>query len=329
LEAPRFDNVLKKFLVLPSFGLSFVVLVALFAVTYAVIFSPISSENGKFTFDIHSAHKQLAKESQQSLLNTSNSSTIPGLNGDRTKRYTISMHTDPINPLPNQDVTMRFTVYDASSGNRVVFFRTLYDKPMHLIIVTSDLTYFQHIHPVLQGDGFEITTQFPKNDLYHIYTSLQPVGGIEQQIGFTLPVEKPESLTFSKVKPDNSKTKVFDDYAVSLDTHGTLSAQAMSLGQQKISFTIKNVKTGKPVTNLKPYLASFGHLTMINQETFDFIHVHPFILKPPSSSANGGPTVDFLPIGIYGPFKPGIYRCFAEFNPNGKLFTADFTLKIE
>jgi len=91
---------------------------------------------------------------------------------------------------------------------------------------------------------------------------------------------------------------------------------------------IKDAKTGKSVTNLKPYLASFGHLTMINQKTFDFIHVHPYNLTAPPADASGGPTVDFLPIGIYGPFKPGIYRAFAEFNPDNKLFTADFTMKV-
>jgi hypothetical protein len=68
---------------------------------------------------------------------------------------------------------------------------------------------------------------------------------------------------------------------------------------------------------------------MINEKTFDFIHVHPFSLTVPPPGANGGPTIDFLPIGIYGPFKPGVYHAFAEFNPNNELFTADFTVKIE
>src|SRR5258708_32224413 len=117
-------------------------------------------------------------------------------------------------------------------------FGTLYDKPMNFIIVNSDLTYFRHIHPVLKGEGFEITTQFPKADIYHLYTEFQPNGGIEQQVGFTFPVQKPENISLSNAQPDGDKTKIFDNYSVSVNTRGSLQATAMSLGQQTISFTL-------------------------------------------------------------------------------------------
>jgi hypothetical protein len=102
----------------------------------------------------------------------------------------------------------------------------------------------------------------------------------------------------------------------------------MTFGNQTISFTVKDATTHKPITTLKPYLASFGHLVMIDESTYTYLHVHPFTLVAPPPNANGGPTVDFLPIGIYGPIKPGIYRLFAQFNPDGNLFTADFTVKV-
>src|SRR5258708_28105916 len=127
---------------------------------------------------------------------------------------------------------------------------------------------------------------------------------------------------------DTNLTKVFGSYEVTLNTHGGLKASDMTLGNDMLSFTIKDAKTKQPITNLKPYLASFGHVTMINEKTYDFLHVHPYSVVIPQPNASSGPTVDFLPIGIYGPFKPGIYRAFAEFNPNGKVFTADFTVQV-
>ena len=340
LEEPRFYNYLSNVMprsIIPVLirvlvGGAFIIGVIFYTV-YEIINPFFSPSSSGLSLDIHAAHKQLAQEalqqSQNQFGNNPNLNNIPGLNGDRSKRYTVSMSTDPETPQPNQDVTIRFKIYDASTGNRVSILRLLYAKSMHLIVVNSDLTYFEHIHPTQDNQDFVITTQFPQNDLYHLYIQFQPFGAIEQQIAFTLPVgQVPDQLTFSKTQPDTDKTKKFGDYAVSVNTHGGLQAAAMSVGQQTITFTITDAKTGKPIKTLKPYLASFGHLSMIKQDSFDFMHVHPYNLTAPLPDANGGPTVNFLPIGIYGPFKPGIYRAFAEFNPDNKLFTADFTVKI-
>jgi hypothetical protein len=108
-----------------------------------------------------------------------------------------------------------------------------------------------------------------------------------------------------------------------------LISQEISIGQQLLGFTFKNAKTKQPITTLKPYLDAFGHLVMINEKTFDYIHVHPNILAVPSPDQNAGPTIEFLPLGIYGPIKPGIYRVFAQFNPNGQLMVADYTIEIK
>ncbi|HWY80244.1 MAG TPA: ferric reductase-like transmembrane domain-containing protein [Candidatus Sulfotelmatobacter sp.] len=332
LEAARFDKYLAKIIPIPQFGISFMLTTVISGIIYFSLINPLtSSSNNGISFDIHAAHKLLAQQTlQQQKIGGIDINKIPGLNGDRNKRYTVSISTIPTNPQPNQDVTIHFTVYDASSGFPASYFRILYAKPMHLIIVNSNLTYFSHIHPIMGDNGeFTITTQFPKADRYHLYSEFQPFGGIEQQVGLTLTVgQTPDTFALSKAQPDTDTIKTFNDYAVSVNTHGTLLASAMSVGAQTISFTIKNAHTGKPITTLKPYLASFGHLTMINEKTFDFLHVHPYSITTPPQNANGGPTVDFLPIGIYGPFRPGIYRAFAEFNPDNNLLTTNFTITV-
>jgi len=194
-------------------------------------------------------------------------------------------------------------------------------------MVDSELETFSHIHPELTEKGFTITTQFPKEGWYHLYVDFQPRGAIEQQFGFVLKVGNPEKPQLSTHKLDDNLNKQFFPYEVSLKLPTTTSASEMSIGNQKLVFSLKD-SIGKPVTNLKPYLASFGHLVMINQETFDYIHVHPTNTTPPAPNSNGGPDVEFLPLGIYRPIKPGIYRIFAQFNPDNQLFTADFTIKI-
>ena len=198
---------------------------------------------------------------------------------------------------------------------------------MHLIVVDRRLKNFDHIHPEFKDDHFEITTKFPADGVYHLYINFKAVGGLEQQFAFEIPVGSKEAEKASQ-PVDTSLTKTFGDYQVTLETTD-LNAGKLSIGQQTIKFNLKDAKTNNPVGNLKPFLAAFGHLTMINEQTYDYVHVHPSNQNPPSPTDSSGPDVDFLPLGLYGPIKPGIYRLFAQFNPDGKLFTADFTVNIK
>ncbi len=254
-------------------------------------------------------------------------SSNPALQGDRTRRFTVSFTPPATAVQPNQDTQLSFKVYDASSGNPVSIFSRVYEKVMHLIVVDNELQNFSHIHPEQTIDGFTITTKFPHPGRYHLYLDFQPTGAIEQQFGFTVNVGTVDQPAVASQNPDTNLTKTFGAYQVTLETP-QLKASEMSLGNQPLKFTIKDAQ-GQPVTTLKPYLASFGHLVMIDTSTYDYLHVHPSNLVAPQPDANGGPTVEFLPIGIYGPFKPGVYKIFAQFNPNGQLFTSDFTVKVE
>jgi len=326
LEANRFDAYLsRKFIAFPRFGISTVIVVGLLLSYFVYSFLPQGSVP---SLGIHSAHIQLAKQAQNGGGPNlpANLANIPGLQGDRTRRYTVSFsHLDSVSP--NQDAVLRFMVFDASSGNQVQLFSTVYEKLVHLVIVDSSLAYFSHIHPAQDASGFTITTQFPKDGDYHLYLNFQPLGAIEQQFAFTIKVGGGGS-GLSSAAPDDDQTKTFGDYQVSMSHPKPLLASQLSVGGQTLKFTVKD-ESGNPVTNLKPYLAAFGHLVMINEQMFDYLHVHPSNLVAPKADALGGPDVEFLPIGIYGPIKPGIYRAFAQFNPDGKLFTADFTVKIE
>ncbi|MEX0617175.1 MAG: ferric reductase-like transmembrane domain-containing protein [Candidatus Woykebacteria bacterium] len=325
LEAIRFDRFLaEKFLWLPKVGLSLALVVGL--ITYASFYLKPPHE-GTTSIGIHSQHIKLAEEAQKGTAPSTTTNNSPGLDGDKTKRYTVNFdHQEGI--LPKQKTTLRFKVFDASSGSPVSLFKAPWEKTFHLIIVDGELAYFDHIHPVQKGAEFVITTSFPHDSTYRLYANFQPFGGIEQQIAFSLQVGEKKEVKASQ-PVDHHPVKIFGDYEVELSTGAPLKAADMSLGKQKISFTIKDANTKEPVTNLKPYLNAFGHLVMIKQDNYDYLHVHPYNLTPPVKDASGGPTVEFLPIGIYGPFKAGVYRAFAQFNHNGKLFVAYFTVKVE
>lgn len=322
LEARRFDAYLsKQFNALPQFGISGAIV---FGVIIAFYTSSLVSPNGASPISTHS-QMQMGGASVSNDM-TKMMAKYPGMDGDTTKRFTTGfIHDKTVMPL--QDATLRFPVYDANSGQKIAYFKTLYEKPAHLIIVDSSLLYYHHIHPQPTDNGFTVTTQFPKNGEYHLYINFQPFGGIEQQMAFTLLVGAGGEITKPQAIPDTDLTKTFGDYQVTLDYEKPLEAKKLSVGQQSLNFTVKD-KNGKDVTTLKPYLASFGHLVMINKDTYDYLHVHPKTLTAPKPDENGGPTVSFLPFGMYGAIKPGVYRIFGQFNPDGKLFTADFTVTV-
>lgn len=327
LESLRLDSWVKeRFNIEARFSYATVLVLGSTLSGIIYFFLPIPGENG-ISFGIHSQHIQLAKEAQQGGV-TKNQLNIPGLQGDKTKRYTLSFNK-PVNVRVNQNTRLDFQVYDASSGNEVILFNKVYDKVVHLIVVDEELKIFNHIHPEQKGNTFTINTRFPKSGRYHLYVDFQPFGAIEQQIAFTLEVGNSNEIKKSSEQPDTQFTKTFGDYDVTLDFPRPLKSSQISIGQQLLKYTIKDSKTKSPITTLKPYLTAYGHVVMINAETFDYIHVHPNDLKVPLPDQSGGPNVEFMPLGLYGAIKPGVYRVFAQFNPDNRLFTSDFTVKID
>lgn len=324
LEALRFDSYLQnKHSFMPQFGVTFVVVLGL-GISY--FFQSFLPSKQALSLNVHAQHIQIAKEAQQN----SNSSFLStqGITGDSTRRYRVVLdHPNVINP--NEDVSLSMHVFDAVNGSEITHFKTVYEKYVHMIIVDSELKYFTHIHPEPKTTSFSVVTQFPHKGIYHIYVDFQPEGSIEQQFGFAVNVGGVDSPVISDAKPDTALTKTFGKYSVKLEYPNPLEATRMSVGEQELSFTLKDAATGKSITTLKPYLSSYGHLVMINEKTFDYIHVHPSDLNVPKPNENGGPTVKFLPLGLYGPIKPGIYHVFAQFNPDNNLFTSDFIIEIK
>lgn len=251
-------------------------------------------------------------------------SGMAGMNmsmGASSTQYTLSVQTPP-NITAGSSVPFSFKVFTASTGSLVTQFNTVHDKLAHLVIVNDKLSYYSHIHPDLTDGQFTISTSFPADDNYRAYISFEPKGGAEQVFAYSFVVGKGASGAPDKTV-DATAAKTFGGVTASLVGGAKVSAVDVASGKAKLTFHFTD-SAGKPVTNLYPYLAAFGHLVMINTDTYSYLHVHPLIV-PFGPEETSGPDVEFM---VMGNIQPGVYKLFGQFNPNKQLITVPYTIEV-
>lgn len=323
LEALRIDAWFQKRLKLQQqFGVAAVLLGGILIAGVIYIFTPMAAQRTA-SFGIHSQHAQPQQENA-----TGSSAMQASMQGDRTLRYTVSLQK-PEELLPNQNVPLAFAIYNAATGDPVSLYQKIYEKEMHMVVVDNTLTYFNHIHPQRNGNNFAITTQFPHPGVYRTYLTYQPIGAVEQEVGFSFQVGGGESskVSLNDQKIDTNITKKYGKYNVNINTGNGLYATEIAKGTDSLAFTVTDAATGQPVTTLRPYLGAFGHLVMIHTQNYRYVHVHP-IGRAPEPNENGGPGVSFAPMALLDQIKPGVYKVFVEFNPNNERIIADFLVKV-
>lgn len=80
-------------------------------------------------------------------------------------------------------------------------------------------------------------------------------------------------------------------------------------------------RDGEPVTTLKPYLGSFGHLVMLRASDLAYLHAHPDA-ETPSAEDRSGPTVTFHATAA----SAGRYLLYFDFLVDGSVHSASFVL---
>ncbi|MFN0010310.1 MAG: heavy metal-binding domain-containing protein [Phycisphaerales bacterium] len=224
------------------------------------------------------------------------------------------------------------------TGLQITKVETVHEKPLHLLIVSKDLSWFRHEHPAMQQDGtFTLNFTFAHGGeytLYHDFTPL-PDGGAkegpgQQIVPVAVTVEgTPAAPVPVKLVEDSSAPKAIDGYTVALTTGegGGGEGVVKSGGSATLTFTIG--KDGTPVTTLAPYLGAMGHLVVLSADGKEFVHSHPKEGHDDHAMTSGGPTVAFE-----AHFKkPGLYKAWGQFNVGSKdketILTAPFVFKVE
>ncbi|AII11319.1 hypothetical protein [Rhodococcus opacus] len=222
--------------------------------------------------------------------------------------YTLALDTAQV--PAGTDVPVRFRILDAD-GAPVTRYVDSHDKQLHLIAVRRDMAGFQHLHPVRDAAGtWSVPVDLTRAGAYRVFADFTPDGGDGLTLGADLQVAgsyDPQPL------PPVAATAVVDGYTVTLDG-------ALQPGQaSKVTLSVS--RDGRPVTDLQPYLGAYGHLVALRAADLGYLHVHPDG-HPGDGVTAPGPGIDFR---VTTP-SAGDYRLFLDFQHDGVVRTAEFTL---
>ncbi|NOV01219.1 hypothetical protein [Paenibacillus planticolens] len=214
--------------------------------------------------------------------------------------------------MPNEEATVTILIQD--KWNRPIdAFDLMHEKLMHVIVVSKDLSYFDHLHPEYAGNGrFEVKTKFPAGGYYQLIADFTPQGMGEtvQTHWVTIKGKVPKQ---ADLQPDTSLTKIISGKEVTLSFDHLMAGMGLDM-----IFTIKNAETKQPVTDLQPYLGSLGHVVAISADAKEYVHVHP------NDQKGSGPEARFT---ILFP-KTGVYKIWGQFQQGNEVFIVPFTINV-
>jgi hypothetical protein len=184
-------------------------------------------------------------------------------------------------------------------------FQVEHTKRMHLILVRSDLTGFQHLHPKMSDDGtWRGSVRLPKGGEYRMIADFKTAG---KRRTLTSDVEVDGEFKRARLPAPSPYSRTDGGLDVGLYHHGAGAGVPAH-----VQFEV--AAEGRPVTaELEPYLGAMGHLVAIREDDLKYLHTHP-------DGASPGFHVEYP--------TAGNYRVFVQFRHQGRIHTAAFTVAV-
>ncbi len=206
-----------------------------------------------------------------------------------------------------EKVQLEFSVLDPENSKLIQHFQIVHEKLFHMFVISQDLQFFVHDHPVFGPDGkFRYAITFPKPGLYRLLGDFYPDGATPQLIAKTIIV--PGGSQATPALSHDYSTRDAGNMQVSLETDppdpiaGTKTMMFFKLS---------------PAEGIEKYIGAWGHMLAASDDLIDLIHTHPFI-------ADGGPNMQF---NVYFP-RPRTYRVWVQFQRKGVVNTAFYDVPV-
>jgi hypothetical protein len=223
--------------------------------------------------------------------------------------FPMDLKLTPHAPRAGAKTQLEFTVHDPQNDRQIEHFEFVHEKLFHMFVVSRDMKFFVHDHPVFGEDAkFRYDITFPSAGLYRILGDFYPEGATPQLIAKTVIVPGAPQLPSAVLTRDYS-TKQTENLHVSLRTD---PPQPVSGEKTMMFFHLE------PADGIEKYIGAWGHMLAASDDLVDLIHTHPFI-------ADGGPEMQF---NVYFP-RERTYRVWVQFQRKGVVNTAQFDIPVQ
>ncbi len=240
----------------------------------------------------------------------------------------VELTTNPPEVKKDEQVELSLTVKNPN-GEIIKDLKIAHEKLMHLLVVSSDLSEFHHLHPELQADGsFKVPFAFAGGGKYKLFADITTAD--DKQIIRSLDLNvKGEILPTEKLVIDTKFEKMSGGIRVEMKPVGEFIAGKEML----LNFNVTDILTKKPATDLQNYLGAKAHFVVIGEDLQEFVHAHPMANDAARKEHNhgemkmSGDAETTVSAHIVFP-KAGIYKLWAEFRRNGRVVDLPFVVKV-
>jgi len=246
---------------------------------------------------------------------------------DNGLTYKMHFEAHPTSVEANKGATFSLTPKVVGKDVEAVPLDLQHEKKIHLIVVSNDLSYFEHIHPEYQPDGSYLInvldkskaytngsghneTRFEHGGDYTLFADYLPGGGSHQVEKINLNIKGTPKVAVSYNA--DKLTSVVDKFTVALSIDG---GKLITGSQMHIAGKVMQDGKEVDVNSLENYLGAKAHMVVVSLEDKEYLHVHPDV--------EGGK------FDLNTTFKkPGIYRGWIQFKSEGKVHTVDFVMNV-
>lgn len=209
-----------------------------------------------------------------------------------------------VNPsLQVQNGELVITLKDIE-GKTISDLEVNHEKLLHLIVVSSDMKKYQHLHPQTNEPGvFKISHSLQSGE-YKAFVDIKPKGKAYKVAPITFIVgEKHNEQEENSLVVDSELTKEVGDHIVRL-----LPSSFKSNEDIQLTF---NLGGETP----EQYLGALGHVVILDEKGENYIHVHPLDGNEPVFATKFS--------------EPGVYKIWAEFKFNGEVYVFPYVVEIK
>jgi hypothetical protein len=225
----------------------------------------------------------------------------------------------PTKATTGKTYPLKLQVIDTKTNKVQTGFDIAHEKQFHLLLVSKDLNWFLHEHPVMAADGtWTIPMQFPAAGQYWVYGDVAPTGQ-----GSRVLISKVNVL--GKAPTWNRSLKL-SRTALDGGLKGSLSTlEPIEVGRKStLQVKLFDAKTGGPAGDTVKWLGAAGHMMIFHKDGQTVVHSHPA-----EDEANEALVKQGI-IRFTGRFpKAGDYKVYAQFDWRGKVRTLGFAIRVK